>query len=185
MSYFEVIDEDRDAPIYLYANRLWIDGDRVFFELAHEIEPKNEKFDKEKEKNVYSISKYELRSLHISFLNAITREYYEEESKDDIFEKVKVDLMIFDGLDKLKGVFKDDEVIINILDKVKLPFGIMYYEVHGRFKDRVLKIKEMLGNNFIVMGPIINNEIKIFLKKNNIKVISDKINFINKLKDSL
>lgn len=42
----------------------------------------------------------------------------------------------------------------------------------------------MLGNNFIVMGPILKPEVKKFLQENQIKVIPDQFAFMNKLKSS-
>ncbi|MFW9829905.1 MAG: hypothetical protein ACFFEY_20215, partial [Candidatus Thorarchaeota archaeon] len=107
---------------------------------------------------------------------------------DSLFEVEKIDLMITSGLDKLKNLFKEDKEIFKVLNNVKEPFGIVYaFDILNkkRLKEKVLNIKAMLGNNFIVMGPIRDSEVKMFLQENQIKVIPDQFKFFDKLKNSM
>lgn len=188
-NYFEIMDEDHDPPLYLYADKLWVGDNKLFIRSAHGDKPNPDLgFKREDQKNVYSIDLEEFYNLFIGFRNMGTHEVYIERDEDSLFEVEKIDLMITSGLDKLKNLFKEDKEIFKVLNNVKEPFGIVYaFDILNkkRLKEKVLNIKAMLGNNFIVMGPIRDSEVKMFLQENQIKVIPDQFKFFDKLKNSM
>ena len=186
-NYFQIMNEDHDPPVYLYADKLWVEDDKLFIRVAHDDKPDSKlKFKKTGQENVYSIDMEEFYDLNIYFRNMGTHEIYKERDENSLFIEEKVDLMISSGLDKLKFIFKDDPEILNVLNSVKEPFGFIYsfgFYNEKRFREKVTNIKAMLGNNFIVLGPIRNSERMKFLRDNQIKIIPDQFEFMNKLKN--
>ncbi|MFX1234224.1 MAG: hypothetical protein ACFFBY_06635, partial [Promethearchaeota archaeon] len=38
-NYFEIMDEDHDPPLYLYADKLWVRDNKLFIRTAHGDKP--------------------------------------------------------------------------------------------------------------------------------------------------
>ena len=36
-NYFQIMDEDHDPPLYLYADKLWVKDNKIFLRVAHTI----------------------------------------------------------------------------------------------------------------------------------------------------
>ena len=109
-----------------------------------------------------------------------------QSDNDGIFEEeIKVDYMIFEGLDKFKKIFKNDSAI-NVLNQLKVPFGIVIINslrLVSSERKRILTIKKIFGSNyfFVASAFTLNSDWRRFLKDNNINFIS---NFMQKLEEN-
>ncbi len=186
-NYFQISNEDHDPSLYLYADKLWVENDKIFIRVAHnDIPDPDLGFKKEDQENTYSIDIREFDTLNIWFQSIGTGDVYREIEEDDIFNKVTtIDLWITDGLlDKWKNIFKNDKEILEVLKKVKEPFGLIYkLPLNSRyFKEKIIDLKMGIGDNFIVAVRSLDNDLKIFLQENQINYILDPNKFITKLK---
>lgn len=183
-NYFQISNEDHDPRLYLYADKIWVENDKIFIRVAHNSIPDPDLgFEKENQENIYSIDIHEFDAFNIWFQSIGTSDVYREIEEDDDF--IPIDKWITDGLDKWKNIFKNDKEIIKALNKLKEPFGLIYTLPPNKryFKEKIMNVKRAIGDNFLVAVPLRDNDIKIFLQENKINFIPDPYKFLKKLKE--